>query len=241
MKRIVMLTALAAFVLPAMAVRADTDEVDKQILGAWKLDFTAPDGVARTPIVIVGRQYDKYVAWYVGDDQPEAFKDVQLNDDTLTGKINPQERPDVTVTLEAKLKAENECEGIGKFTSANGETGSWNFKGKRIGLSEFDEVMTWKLSFVSPDEKQHSPTVTVLEKDGELYGWYSGKDHELPALKITVDGDRVEMKMAAESTEGAKVDVTFRGTVGGDNVEGKVEFRVEGESGSFPFTGKRTS
>jgi hypothetical protein len=235
------MTALACCVLHAVDVTADSDDVDKQILGAWKLECTTPDGVARTPIVIVGRQYEEYVAWYVGDDQPEAFKDVQLKDDTLVGTINPKVEPNVTVTLEAKLKAENECEGTGKFRSADGKTGSWNFTGKRIDLSEFDEVMTWKLSFVSPDEKQHSPTVTVVEKDGELYAWYSGKDHELPAVKISVDGDRVEMKMTAESPEGAKVDVTFRGTVDGDNVAGKVEFRVEGESGSFAFTGKRTS
>jgi hypothetical protein len=27
----------------------------------------------------------------------------------------------------------------------------------------------------------------------------------------------------------------------GDSVKGNAEFRIEGESGSFPFTGKRTS
>lgn len=241
MKRLVMLTAIACLVSPAVAARADSDDVDKEVLGVWKLEFTAPDGVARTPIVIVGRQYEEYVAWYVGDDGPESFTNVQLKDDTLVGAIKPKEQPDVTVKLEAKLKAENECEGTGKFTSADGDTGSWKFTGKRIGLSEFDDVMTWKLSFTTPDEKQHTPTVTVVEKDGEFYAWYSGKDHELPALKLTVDGDHVEMKMAADSPEGAKVDVTFRGTVDGDSIKGDAEFRIEGESGSFPFTGQRTS
>lgn len=241
MKRIVLMTAFACLVSPAMSVRADSDDVDKQILGAWKLEFTAPDGVERTPTVIVGRQYEKYVAWYIGDEQPESFKDVQLKDDMLVGTIRPKERPDVTVTLEAKLKAENECEGTGKFESADGETGSWKFTGQRIGLSEFDEVMTWKLSFVTPDDQQHSPTITVVSKDSELYAWYSGKDVELPALRISVDGDRVEMKMIGESSEGAKVDVTFRGTVDGDNVKGDAEFRIESENGSFSFTGKRTS
>jgi len=236
-----MLTAIACLASPAVAARADSDDVDKQILGAWKLEFTTPDDVARTPVVIVGRQYEKYIAWYVGDDEPEAFTNVQLKDDTLVGTIKPKERPDVTVTLEAKLKAEDECEGIGRFTSEDGDTGSWNLTGKRIGLSEFDEVMTWKVSFTTPDEKQHAPTVTVVEKDGQFYAWYSGKDHELPALKLTVDGDQVEMKMVADSAEGAKVDVTFRGTVDGDSIKGNAKFRIEGESGSFPFTGERTS
>jgi len=241
MKRLVVTTALACIALPAMAVRADSKDVDKQILGAWKLEFTTPDGVERTPVVLVGRQYTKYAAWHVGDDQIEPFTDVQLKDDTLVGTIKPQGQPDITVTLEAKQTAANQCEGIGKYKDEDGEAGSWKFTGQRVPLSSFDDVETWVLSFVTPDDEQHSPSITVFSKDSNLCAWYSGKDHELPASKLSVDGDQVEMTISAESAEAKKVNVVFRGTVDGDTVKGNAEFNVEGETGSFEFTGKRKS
>ena len=102
-------------------------------------------------------------------------------------------------------------------------------------------MTTWNLSFVTPDGQQHNPTVTVVSTGSKYYAWYSGKDHELPAFKLSVDGDRVEMKLSAETAEGEKVDVTFRGTVNGDKIAGSAEYDVEGESGEFSFKGARKS
>ena len=210
MKRIVLTTVLVCIALPAMVVRADSNDVDKQILGAWKLEFTTPDGVERTPLVLVGRQYDKYAAWHVGDNRIEPFTGVQLKDDILVGTIKPQEEPNVTVTLEATLTAEDRWGGTGKYKADDGETASWEFTGKRVCLSSFDEVETWVLSFVSPDDERHSPSITVFSKNGNLHAWYSGKDHKLPASKLTVDGDQVEMTISAESVEAKKVKVNGR-------------------------------
>lgn len=241
MKRFGMMTALACLAFSGVVAKAAPSDVDKQVLGPWKLQMTTPDGVDRDPTVIVGRQFEKYVAWYVDDDEPQRFKEVRIEDDTLVGTIRPQERPEIRVTLRARLSGENACEGTGEYRAESGDSGSWSFTGKRVPLSSFDEVMTWKLSFVSPDGERHDPTVTVVTKNSKHYAWYSGSDHELPASSIRVDGDRVEMKIAAETAEGTKVDVTFRGTVDGDRVEGNAEYDLEGDTGSFPFTGKRSS
>ena len=243
MKRlVVMVIALACFGMSAAAGEAGSNDVDRQILGPWQLQFTAPDGVPHAPTVIVGRQYKKYVAWYIGDKEPQPFQGVELQGDKLIGTITPQERPDITVTCEAKLKADDQCEGTARYRSKDGgDTGSWGFNGKRMALSSFEEVMKWNLSFVTPDNEQHAATVTVVSKGDKLYAWYSDPDHELPARTLSVQGDRVEMKMSGESPEGARVEVTFRGTLVGDEVQGNAEYRLQDQSGSFPFKGKRTS
>lgn len=242
MNRFVMWTALACFAMPAL-VKADSSDVDRKIVGVWKLQFTTPDVVQRTPLVILGRQYKTYVAWYIGDKQPEKFRDVQLKGETLVGTIIPQEHPDITVTLESKLQGENQCVGTAKFRGNNNgpDTGSWPFSGQRMTPSSFEEAMTWKLSFVTPDNEKHEPTITVVTEGGKMYAWYSGRDHELPARSIRVEGDSVVMSMTAESPEGGQVDVTFRGTVSGDEVKGTAEYRTGDDSGSFPFQGKRAS
>ena len=61
--------------------------------------------------MIVGRQYDNYLAWYLADKEPQAFQDVQLKGDKLVGTIRPQEHAGVTATCEATLKAEDQCVG----------------------------------------------------------------------------------------------------------------------------------
>ena len=112
MRRLATMIALACFAMPVAAGEAGSKETDQQVIGVWQLKFTAPDGAQHTPIVIVGRQYDNYLAWYVAGKEPQAFKDVQLKGDKLVGTIRPQEHAGVTVTCESTLKAEDQCAGV---------------------------------------------------------------------------------------------------------------------------------
>ena len=239
--------SMAAFVLlvgPVAAADLTAEQVEteqKEIVGAWKLDFTTPDYVRRTPMVVVGRQYRQLVAWYIEEDEPEAFKTVQLNNDALTLTIRPKQRNDVTVTFEATLESEGVCVGTGTYTADDGDSGSWELKGKRMSPSDFDETQKWQLSFVAPDGQKHEPVVTVVSKDDQPFGWYSGKEHELPATKLTVNGDQVVLSLTVKTRDGDSVDVTFRGTVSADRVKGTADYDQDGETGSFPFTGERKS
>jgi len=242
MKRFLMWTALVCFAMPAWVRAESSDDLDRQILGVWTLELTDPEGVRRTPAVIVGRQYQKYAAWYISSDQPEAFRDVQRKGDILVSTIQPQEFPNVTVTLEAKLTADDKCAGIATYRDNNdGDTGTFSFTGQRMTLSAFEDVTTWKLRFVSPDQEQHEPTITVVTKQGNMFAWYSSRDHQLPVRSISVQGDSVVVSMTAESAEGKPIDVTLRGTVTGETVTGTAEYRIGSDSGSFPFQGKRAS
>ncbi|MBM4091621.1 MAG: hypothetical protein FJ276_19665 [Planctomycetes bacterium] len=242
MKRLVTMIVLIGFGMPAAADDAGSRDVDRQVLGAWQLEFTAPDGVHRNPVVLVGRQYTSYVAWYVADGEPQPFKTVQLQGDKLVGTITPKERPDVTVTCESTLRAADQCEGKATYRTKDGsDSGQWGFIGKRLAMSSFGEVMKWDLSFTTPDDKQYEAAITVVSKNGKMYAWYSSDDLELLARSISVEGDRVEVKIATETPEGVPVEVTFRGTVAGDDVTGDAEYRLNGETGTFPFKAKRAS
>ena len=96
--------------------------------------------------MIVGRQFTKYVAWYIGDQGPEAFQKVEIKGETLVASLNPQEHPGMEVALESHLTGENQCAGTAKFRSkSGGDAGSFEFKGKRLTLSSFNDVSTWKL------------------------------------------------------------------------------------------------
>ena len=241
MKYLLSIAAVALFALPLEAATHQELDSTAKIIGAWKMSFTTPDDVKRNPIIIIGRQQQQLVAWYVEKDKPEAFKEVRLKDDALLLTIRPKERPDVTVTLDAKLKKDGVCYGTGTFVTDSGETESCEFQGKRVAMSEFDDVMTWNLSFVTPDEQQRKAVVTVLSKKEKLYGWYSSKEYELPATELSKNGDKVVMSITAKTHDGENVDVTFRGTVAGDQITGDAKYELDGDTGSFPFRGERKS
>ncbi|MFW6171371.1 MAG: hypothetical protein ACODAD_12840 [Planctomycetota bacterium] len=240
MKRSVVMSTLACLVLFAWSTSAQAAGLEKDAVGPWQLTFTTPEGEQETPVVVVGWQHGQYLAWHVNGDDVQPFNSVKLQGDTLVGTIAPRQEPGVMLKVKSRLAGQNECQGVINYKSDQ-EAGSLSFTGQRIGRSAFDETQTWKLDFVAPNYKKYTPTVTVVSKGDNVYAWVSDESHELPASKVTVDGDRVEMRLTAESAEGDDVDLIFNGIVEGDTVKGKVQYDAPTDTGSFPFSGKRTS
>jgi len=237
MKVFLCMMASALLAWPAGAGELESAAAD--VVGVWRLDFTTPDDVKRTPTVIVGRQRQELVAWYLEKDKLEAFQDVRLQDDSVVATIKPKEFNDeLTVKLQAWLERDGVCSGKGEYAFVGGESGSWEFRGKRIPLSDFDKVSRWSVSFTSPDDQRHDGALTLVSVGGKQYGWYSSKDYELPIMQVSTEGGNLVLSAQAETEDGVPVDVTFRGTVTGGRVQGNAEYEVEGETGSFPFTGE---
>lgn len=230
--------ALACAFPLGLALAEARDQLDEQILGAWQLEFTTPDGVERRPLMILGREYDRYVAWGVLDGQRQPFRSVEIRGDALVASIDPAAFPGVTVTLECGLAGNDRCAGMGRFRAADdGDAGEWTITGRRLGPADFDDHATWRLSFDVPGDRRHEPLVTVVSRDGSWYGWYQGHDHDLPVRSLEVSGDRVTMVVAGTMQDGGDVEATFTGTVSGDSVKGTVAIRAGGELGEVPFEG----
>jgi hypothetical protein len=242
MKRFVLFAmTLVCFAFSSPLHADQRSDADKQILGVWQLQFTTPDGTAREPVVVLGKQYDQYVAWSIVNGQPEPFRSVELRDEKLICTIDPSEQPDVTVTLECSLSGDNRCTGTGRYRSKNGgETGEWKLTGKRFNRADFDEYSEWKVSFEIPDNGSQSAVVTVVSRDGKQYAWYQGRDHDLPAREFVLDGDRVEMVVVGELEGGEDVEATFKGVLSGASVTGDVTIKAGGQQGSFPFKGSQS-
>ena len=241
MKYLVSMVALASLMLPAIGANADSGKIDKKILGAWKLQLTLPDGNQKDAFVLLGRQYDRYCAWRVSKEGLEPFQDIKMDGDVLSGTIKPKDAPGVTVTLQAQPDGKGACKGTARYETEDGDSGKFHFSGKQIDLTTLDDVSRWELNFVSPDYETHKAIVTVIEHGDHLHAWYSGKDHDIPVSKITAEGNQVTMKVIARTEDGRKVEVTFRGSGDDDSVSGTAEYKLDGDTGTFSFTGKRVS
>ena len=240
MKLFVSLVLCGIMALPAIG--ADIDEDSAEAIGAWQLDFTTPEGESKTPIVIVGRQRENLVAWYVGDDEPQDFSEVELDGEELRLTFRPAKFDgNILVTFVGHLTESGACEGDIEYETTSGDSGSFDFSGKRIKPSQFDFSTVWEISFETPDGEEHEAQVMAVGNNDKVYGWYSSDDYELPAKEMSKDGDEVVMSLSVKTEEGDTVEVTFRGTVDGDSISGDAEYDFQGQTGSFPFTGKRES
>lgn len=240
MRLLAITTLMASLVLTATA--ADFEPEAKDIVGAWQLKYTTPDAGDKTSAIIVGLQNGEFAAWHMDDGiaegNVEAVKKVEINDNTLELTFRPQSRDDqVEVTLTAKLDKQDVCSGVAKYTADDGETGEFKFTGKRLGESDFDDVQSWKLNFTGPDDIERTPTVMVGSLGEQLFAWYSHENYELPATNITLTDDKVAMSISAQMPDDQTINVTFTGTVNGDQVKGEAEYELAGETGSFDFEG----
>ena len=244
MRSFLSIAMLCAAFLPAVAASPDTNEVAseaEEIVGAWQLEFTAPDGVKRKPIVLVGRQNQDFVAWYVEDDTPEPFKQVKLTDDALVLTIRPDEQQNVQVTLRAKLEQDGVCVGQATYRADDGDTGSWKFKGRSMTAADVEEAQQWRIQFNSPDGQQREALVTVVQRKEKLYAWYASQEFDLPAQEFSMRDNEVVMLVAAKMPGGQSIEVRFRGEIDDDRIEGEAEYDMDGETGRFAFAGNRKS
>ncbi len=233
-------TLMASLVLPAAA--ADFQPEAKDIVGAWQLKYTTPDAGDKTSAIIVGLQNGEFAAWHMDDGiakgNPEAIEKVEIKGDSLELTFRPKSRDDqVEVTLKAKLDKQDACSGVATYAADDGEKGEFKFTGKRLGEADFDEVQSWKLKFTGPDEIERTPTVMVASLGEQLFAWYSHENYELPATNITLTDDKVAMSISAQTPDDQTINVTFTGTVNGDQVKGEAEYELAGETGSFNFAG----
>jgi hypothetical protein len=235
-------TLMASLVLPAVA--ADFEPEAKDIVGAWRLKYTTPEAEDKLSAIIVGLQNGEFAAWFMGegitkgDVQP--IKKVEIKDDTLELTFRPKSRADqVEVTLKAKLDKKDVCSGVVEYAANDGETGEFKFTGKRLGEADFDDAQAWKLKFTGPDEIERTPTVMVGTLGEQLFAWYSSEGYELPATNITLTDDKVAMSISAQTPDDETIDVTFTGTVSGDQVKGEAEYELAGQTGTFDFTGSQ--
>lgn len=237
--------SLSMATLALMALHADPTEVEsaaKDIVGVWKLDFVSPEGERLTPMVVVGRQRQEFVAWVAENEELQAFEEVCLKGESLVATLKPKQYDgNVTVTLEAGLERKDVCRGEAKYASTDGDSGAFDFTGERIPVSKMDGLVQWNLSFMTPDYERHEGLVSLVPVGDKEYGWYSGKDYELPIFKASSKDGKLVLSVAAQTEDGDKVEVTFQGTVEGDRVKGTADYKMEGESGSFAFSGKLKS
>lgn len=91
----------------------------------------------------------------------------------------------------------------------------------------------WNITVETPNGPG-TPTV-VLKQDGEnLTGTYKGRFGETP-LKGTIKGNEIAFSTTI-SVQGQDLEITYKGTLDGDNMKGTATF---GAAGNGAFSGKR--
>ncbi|MEM9658352.1 MAG: hypothetical protein AAF961_08330, partial [Planctomycetota bacterium] len=194
----ILVQCLAAALMTAVpSSEAEVKEAAKEIVGVWTLEYNDPSYERKTDVVLVGRQFGDLYAWRMGKKGLEPFSKVRLEGEELHLTIKPVEYDgEVTADLTAWLDQSDACRGTIAYAAADGDQGEIPFVGKRVKEQAFEEASKWALQFDTDDGVRRRPVVTVVEYQEKPYAWYSSEDYELPATKMTIDGDKVVMSLS---------------------------------------------
>jgi hypothetical protein len=217
---------------PALAQDAD-------IVGAWDVSVSTPQGQNTSAPLVLKKEGDKIVGTFSspqGDQPVEA--DVTDKTVTIWFSVRTQNGP-VSITMKGTADA-----GVMKGTMDFGDRGQGQWSAKRVAAgapaSQAAETRpdvngTWVFE-VESAAGSGTPTMTFKQEGETLTGRYSGQLGEAP-LTGSVKGNAVQFSFDV-TVEANQLHIAYSGTVEKDSMKGTVNL---GGLGEGTFTAKKKS
>jgi hypothetical protein len=213
---------------------------ESAFVGRWDLKFTTPDGMAHKATVKVSRDGDAWRSEYTEFGLPAEIV-VEVKGTKVEGNKWTMEIAAIgaTVTFVGKLDGQK-LGGDASFQHGS-TTGNWTFAGER---SENNDPMnpilgTWQIEFTTPDGKLLEPKMTVQREGDYLKGSIDTGSTEYGEATIKDISFQEQLFRWVVVIPGGEV--TFESKPDQNRVEGTATFLVNGDSGTFPFKGHRSS
>ncbi len=106
------------------------------------------------------------------------------------------------------------------------------------GADPDDVVGTWKLKVTLEDGNDFEPELKLVADGDKLKGNLTSPFGDAEAKEIKIDGADFSWKIDIDR-DGQKIKSQYKGRLDGNRIKGKVDYDLNGQSGSLDFTGER--
>ena len=115
--------------------------------------------------------------------------------------------------------------------------GEFDWEPKRF-VGNQEVVGTWDFKFTAADGNDYRPVLKVTEKGGKLVGVLSAEGEEEDIGRISLNGTVFSFGYTADYN-GSDLELTYSCSPRGNELTGKIDFEVEGNTGDFPIKATR--
>lgn len=240
---------LAALTLTLGWLSSAVLAADNNPAGTWKSSFTIADGQTIESTFKLKQDGDKLSGIVIGRNGNETPMDeVKLTGDQLSFKLTRERNGEkVTTKVVATLSGDNLK---GKLESNHGgENRSVDWQAKRSNdtagaapgasaSTATGATGTWKYA-ITVESGDALNLVLNLKQEGEtVTGKVSLGDFETPITEGKVVGDAISFKVPVDR-DGQKFTSTYKGTLSGDKIKGKIDSDWGGENHNYDWNASR--
>ncbi|MBP9900224.1 MAG: hypothetical protein IT579_17630 [Verrucomicrobia subdivision 3 bacterium] len=214
---------------------------DANVIGTWKFSFTTSDGQtmqSSLKIKQAGDQLSGTVSGRNGNEFP--MDEVKLTGDQLSLKVT-RERNGEKITMKVVATANGDSLKGKLQSNWGGEDRTVDWVATRVteaGTGNASATGNWKyaLTIESGDTMN---LVLELKQDGEtVTGKVKVGEFEAPITEGKVVADAISFKIPVDAN-GTKFTSTYKGTLGGDAIKGKIHSDWGGEDHNYDWNATR--
>jgi len=212
---------------------------DANIAGSWKSSFTTADGQTIESSFKLKQDGDKLSGTVLGRNGTEyAMDEVKLTGDQLSIKVTREQNGEKTIIkVVAKLSGDNLK---GKLESNwGGEDLKADWQARRVvETAAVSATGNWKYA-ISIESGDVMNLVLTLKQDGEnVTGKVKVSEFETPITEGKVAGDAISFKIPVDAN-GTKFTSTYKGTLSGDAIKGKIHSDWGGQDHNYDWNASR--
>lgn len=213
--------------------------------GTWKSSFTTSEGQTIESTFKLKQEGDKLSGIVIGRNGNEyPMDEVKLTGDQLSFKlIRERNGEKVTTKVAAKFSGDNLK---GKLESNwGGEDRTADWEAKRVkdtadaaASSSASATGSWKYTINLEEGNVMSLVLNLKQEGDKVSGKVSVGDFETPITEGKVAGDAISFKIPVDAN-GQKFTSTYKGTLSGDMIKGKIHSDWGGEDHNYDWNASR--
>ena len=221
------------------AAKADQPAKKADPSGTWKWTREGRDGQAREQTLKLAVKDGKLTGKMTMRENEREISNGTIEGDKLAFDVTfERDGNEFKVHFEGQLdKEQNAIDGKVSL-NAGGESREFDWKPKR-SVEAADVAGTWNIKVTTNEGQVLEPSLTLESKDGKLSGNYdTGFGQVLPVKEAEIKDAVLLVTIAAEG-DGQSFTVKYNAKPRGDSLTGKVDYDINGNTGSLDFEGKR--
>ncbi len=238
------LVLLAALTFALSSLSSPALAVDNSPAGTWKSSFSTPDGQTIESTFKIKQEGDKLSGVLIGRNGNEnPMQEVKLTGDQLFIKlIRERNGETITTKVTATLSGDNLKGKLETNWGGEDRTADWVAKREKAATdsasSSVNATGNWKYSITLDSGDVMNLVLNLKQEADKVSGKVSVGDFETPITEGKVSGDTIAFKIPVD-TGAQKFMSTYKGTLNGNTIKGKIHSDWGGEDHSYDWNASR--